>query len=1546
MGFYGNITNINNSTFVFDRIYSNRQAMDQGAREGDAVLIGRYVLIEYDEDPKTYFSQAYRKEGIFYLSPQCEEVTKILYAAPIEYSELKSKAYYVTKDDLIYLENNGTIEYYKCTGGNNNVPIFSLVLNLANEEVKDNETFLINYLLDQKAYKDKGGVGRGYDSTVWQKTYTENGEKYVMIAELNSVVPTFDLTVDAPTMTPIVPHFDADSTNVNYRLHVQPQWGFKVAHADPTKDDYVSTAGTFPSDEKAKYTKYKYDINSGITTDQTKEYQAAIYYNKEGFKKNTRHYDTVNQDKISISPTGTSGEKYNTHNKTNPQETRAQIDTQELSIILPSLGNTISDVWDLIYGQKRNQDIKWNSTAGLRLIHENEDGFSYSVNELETLAGCLNSVHDLMGMIVKEETADYDATNADGDKIYYGEFKEDLGKRYYIKEENYQYVPFTEEEWQEYVEGRNGVGLIQFEKNVYHTQSSNGFNLVTVNKFDKLNSYYLLDFEEVELDGSYEPNKYYYAVYDENKNFLGYYKDTADNPNEDVQYYDVAFAATIGPDTNTNTYFYYLPNFVEKTLDENNEWVGGKIGLFYDLENGDAVHVREDALLDTELNTKEKGYYYVENYTVTSSGGPEGSQKVFDFDAQGAENKKVYIKFVEFDETKEYYKLNENKDYEYIKSLEQIDRKTNYGEVELTMRNKFWEKGLYYYSNNSYDANEYLFNGEYYNKNYDFIFSDGDNEKFDAQKRYFLLYGTESSITNLNENSKLKNITLNLATFKNKLGWKNYNTYTFTFTENGWLLSNDNNIYGDITNFGISYNGIPEEGDILQVIYAQKEFSIVQNAFYEPNKYYYKDNYSIDRIDKEEVMTPKREYFLKQFAYVIEDESGILDKGAEWNNNVLTIPEGIVLGRRLNAVEDENNPDFQQYVWKELEGFGRNLNTIHGLIIEINRLLNTNNRYSRDSLTVQGCINLMNDIINTFGTLIPGELLIVDEYGRIASSGYSSSQDVTGQRYNYNYESAEFEFESIDNVKAEGEKEEGWIGLDINPDSINHKIGFTHKYNPIEAEIQKTDMNTVGDVFGVLKPVIDNAGHTIALDTENIKLPNGYKTITTGETSAIAQNSKDNVEVLTDEWLSAIASTNEEGISQLVFNHKYPKEVEDTTSESDVNDNGDSIVLETINLDDKGHVINKVQNTVTLPFGYKTFTDGVNHSIASNTQDSFTFNGDTWIQPVISQNKIDISHIGPQSDTIPDDSTFDLAFGDEFVIYDSYYDSKGHNYGTASRTFTIPTGSLEDVVFNNADVITQLSFEPTTGKITTSRTNINELQLTNYLKGEDGTQISATDTVGQAFSKLENQIDNLNNKTNENIEVLSIELDTIEDNLDTFRKTYDDFIRQNYMVLEDEYIKFVNDTNGTFEDINENINLLIKSDQKTSQDFIDLQDYLKQIENNFDRTIQDKTNEIYQALDDLSKDNQDYQSVVEGQIEQINDKIVANQEDIDTIFDTMALGADLNKANQRIEELNQIIETLITRIEALESSIEEPEIEEPIPEPENPEEPNPDITEE
>jgi hypothetical protein len=49
-----------------------------------------------------------------------------------------------------------------------------------------------------------------------------------MIAELNTVVPTFDISADAPTLSPITPHFDINSTDVYYKLHWQPQWGLRI----------------------------------------------------------------------------------------------------------------------------------------------------------------------------------------------------------------------------------------------------------------------------------------------------------------------------------------------------------------------------------------------------------------------------------------------------------------------------------------------------------------------------------------------------------------------------------------------------------------------------------------------------------------------------------------------------------------------------------------------------------------------------------------------------------------------------------------------------------------------------------------------------------------------------------------------------------------------------------------------------------------------------------------------------------------------------------------------------------------------------------------------------------------------------------------------------------------------------------------------------------------------------------------------------------------------------------------------------------------------
>lgn len=52
--FYGNMVNLLNAQFQFDKFYPNKKAMDAAANT-DNVFTGRHVLIEYDKKPENYF---------------------------------------------------------------------------------------------------------------------------------------------------------------------------------------------------------------------------------------------------------------------------------------------------------------------------------------------------------------------------------------------------------------------------------------------------------------------------------------------------------------------------------------------------------------------------------------------------------------------------------------------------------------------------------------------------------------------------------------------------------------------------------------------------------------------------------------------------------------------------------------------------------------------------------------------------------------------------------------------------------------------------------------------------------------------------------------------------------------------------------------------------------------------------------------------------------------------------------------------------------------------------------------------------------------------------------------------------------------------------------------------------------------------------------------------------------------------------------------------------------------------------------------------------
>lgn len=431
MGFYGNITNTSKTQFQFDRIYSSRSAMENKMYT-DNVYAGRYVLVEYDSTPELgAFSRIYFFSGIAYTSPNHEVGTGIT-KNDVNYGDIRFTADNVTPTDQLVYKN---CTFYVCTSerieDSTEWATWERVVN-------STDPYVTNYNIDIAAY----GSGRGYDSTVWQKAYIDGSEKYIQIAELNSVVPTFDIAADAPTVYPITPHFDVNSTNVYYKLHWQPQWGLRIKEGENENPKTISEDKTlYPSDEISSYKKVTYDPVKGTESITTVSYPSAIYYNKAGFDKNIRTYDETlaGQDVIQVEPTGYSGNKYNTHTKSDI--TKEAIDIQELRIILPSLGNTISDIWDIVFGEVRNQDIAWNSTTGLRLSPKNEGadaGYSYNPGEeINTIAGCINSVHDLMGMIIVDDIDDPAA--ADYEHIYF------IDNKYYQKYPLYTYTPVTED---------------------------------------------------------------------------------------------------------------------------------------------------------------------------------------------------------------------------------------------------------------------------------------------------------------------------------------------------------------------------------------------------------------------------------------------------------------------------------------------------------------------------------------------------------------------------------------------------------------------------------------------------------------------------------------------------------------------------------------------------------------------------------------------------------------------------------------------------------------------------------------------------------------------------------------------------------------------------------------------------------------------------------------------------------------------------------------------------------------------------------------------
>lgn len=196
--FYGNFTDNSKPSFQFDRIYPNYTIMKL-LEKSDGIFVGRQILIEYDLNPIDFF---------------------LKYASDSNFND-----FFISKN-ISFSENNTIVEINGNTWTNN--------------KTKE-ECYNLNETIDATAI---------YDSTVWEKIYTtEDGQKYIKIANLNAVIPTLQINNINPTTS-----MEITSTGVPgsdyYKLDIPKNWNFGVKEIDyyeaPLNDSTIT--GTISDD--------------------------------------------------------------------------------------------------------------------------------------------------------------------------------------------------------------------------------------------------------------------------------------------------------------------------------------------------------------------------------------------------------------------------------------------------------------------------------------------------------------------------------------------------------------------------------------------------------------------------------------------------------------------------------------------------------------------------------------------------------------------------------------------------------------------------------------------------------------------------------------------------------------------------------------------------------------------------------------------------------------------------------------------------------------------------------------------------------------------------------------------------------------------------------------------------------------------------------------------------------------------------------------------------------------------------------------------------
>lgn len=1007
--FYGNVTNTVHTSFQFDKIYSTRYGMDYNLKT-DGIAPGRFVLISYTYNPRENgfssfsgeFQVCYTDAQDQTISPSDEIETTSLFFNPdctlrYQYTDftkvdqpnannieeyyvfregLYQKASIFTEGEIYYIKTNtdagdglwvtnGSITRRRCnnivkSNINNPTPLsftddfFICIgpldlanpkvanfkpLNLKSAVVDPNFTsvlqpYLYHFEIDLEHYAeidDSWGIlQRGYDNTVWEKVIAEGVERYILVARLNASAPGFNLVAEPPTYEPIAPFIGNDSTNDVYNLHIQSPWGFEVKPVELPEIGAGEEIKIYSDENGEKYT-YSYNPETGKVEQYVEQVPLEIYYNKKGFSKEIRTYIDPEEleDHIKVSPTGQSQDfdkKYANSAIKDP----AAADIYQLSINLPTIGNTISNIYDLIYGEgdkqgKRPLDVEWYTPSdGDKRINGTENNKSQDFN---TVAGIINQMHNRLGQIVEEvdgidlpSSAEIDAL-WDDNLIYYFP----LQNKFYRRGTKYKYtdidmlfekIELTELTWEPaiyYIKDETSSfqgSLIDGNKVPLKTDINDTFQAEAEYYRRYLNEaegYY----REIELT-QYEAGKFWYR---DGNNFI------IDKTEGHPQTYNRRYV-TVKEKAEYTFRYQYKPNAFYKK-DKNDNYI---------------------------LSTDEVAQGGVKYYTINLIAEHKAASTYPNMPGTWIYIPDFYFYYADQGVTIPPVQLT--------KATEQIPvsgREYYYAVLSKTPSLFLDSNGNYVYGYAITDIVNVEFNLKNNNKTFHYL--DDDTNNFYKVTREWLLSKPASFFYQPSDN------------------YYNFTDYPDDIIEINDEMYVSNVYYYKKNNDNSYFLAGPEDFIAGRNYYELTDIKPV-NKFYQPNTYYWSSTKnSLDYyLDASLTMQKTGYYFEKIGLFVTFDARGECPYGYEWNPKITTVPWPFILQAREDIVAAI-----------ELYGISNGKFSVNGLILQLAKLLEIDNVDIRNLTTVQGVLNTASDKFYSLGTLKPGYVVYVNEYGRLTS---------------------------------------------------------------------------------------------------------------------------------------------------------------------------------------------------------------------------------------------------------------------------------------------------------------------------------------------------------------------------------------------------------------------------------------------------------------------------------------------------------------------------------------------------------------------------------